>query len=79
MTVAIRPPKPDPRLDLRTQSRIFERDELPYRVQEIQRRTPTIVEVWLAPLAASMQYLPGEYVLLEDRDRRVEQRSYSIA
>lgn len=65
--------------DLGTRSRIVERGEFPYRVEGIGPRTPTIVEVWLAPLAASMQYLPGEYVLLEDRDRRVEQRSYSIA
>lgn len=66
-------------IDAETRSRIVERDEFPYRVEGIRRRTPTIVEVWLSPLAASMQYLPGEYVLLEDRDRRVEQRSYSIA
>lgn len=65
--------EPDPR------ARIFERDSLPYRVGEIQRRTPTIVEVWLAPLGEPMRYLPGEYVLLEDHDGRVEQRSYSIA
>jgi len=41
--------------------------------------TPTIVEVWLRPLGEPMGFLPGEYVLLEDSDRRVAPRSYSIA
>lgn len=52
---------------------------MPYRVSELELRTPTILEVSLRPLAAPLQYLPGQYVLLEDRERRVEQRSYSIA
>jgi CDP-4-dehydro-6-deoxyglucose reductase, E3 len=66
-------------IDAETRSRVVDRDEFPYRVVGVWRRTATIVEVWLSPLAASMQYLPGEYVLLEDLDGRVEQRSYSIA
>ena len=45
----------------------------------IERVTPSIIEVWLHPLAEPMEFLPGEYVLLEDADRRVAPRSYSIA
>ena len=55
------------------------RDEAPYRVSAIERVTPSIVEVCLHPLAEPMEFLPGEYVLLEDSDRRVAPRSYSIA
>jgi CDP-4-dehydro-6-deoxyglucose reductase, E3 len=55
------------------------RDEAPYRVTGIERRTPTIVEVRMRPLAGRLQYLPGEFVLLEDADRTVPPRSYSIA
>jgi CDP-4-dehydro-6-deoxyglucose reductase len=55
------------------------RDEAPYRVRAIERVTPSIVEVWLHPLVEPMGFLPGEYVLLEDSDRRVPPRSYSIA
>ena len=54
-------------------------DEVAYRVSAIAARTPTIVEVQLHPLAKPLEYLPGEFVLLEDRDRRVPPRSYSIA
>jgi CDP-4-dehydro-6-deoxyglucose reductase, E3 len=55
------------------------RDEAPYRVSAIERVTPSIVEVWLRPLGKPMAFLPGEYVLLEDSDRHVPPRSYSIA
>ena len=55
------------------------RDEAPYRVTAIERLTPTIVEAWLHPLAKPLEYLPGEFVLLEDRDRQVPPRSYSVA
>lgn len=55
------------------------RDEAPYRVIAIEQRTPTIVEVWLRPTAAPMDYRPGEYVLLEDSMRQIPPRSYSIA
>jgi CDP-4-dehydro-6-deoxyglucose reductase, E3 len=54
-------------------------DELRYLVAARRQRTPTIVELQLQPLGEPMQYLPGEYLLLEDEERRVEQRSYSIA
>ncbi|MGH2882553.1 MAG: hypothetical protein ACRDPA_07610, partial [Solirubrobacteraceae bacterium] len=43
--------------------------EEPYEVIGIERRTPTILELWLRPVASALEYLPGEYVLLEDRDR----------
>ena len=54
-------------------------DEVPYRASAIERLTPAIVEVQLRPLAAPLEFLPGEFVLLEDRARRVPPRSYSIA
>ncbi|MGH2865858.1 MAG: FAD-binding oxidoreductase [Solirubrobacteraceae bacterium] len=60
-------------------ARIAAQDEVPYRVSELQPRTPTILEVSLRPLTEPLGYLSGQYVLLEDRDRRIEQRSYSIA
>src|SRR6185312_8441397 len=53
--------------------------EEPYEVIGLERRTPTIVELWLRPLDGVLEYLPGEYVLLEDRDRTVPPRSFSIA
>lgn len=60
-------------------ARIAEHDEVPYQVSDLKRRTPTILEVSLRPLTAPLHYLPGQYALLEDRERRIEQRSYSIA
>jgi CDP-4-dehydro-6-deoxyglucose reductase, E3 len=57
----------------------YARVEAPFRAAEIRQRTPTIVELALQPLAEAMQYLPGEYRLLEDDRQRVPQRSYSIA
>ena len=42
------------------QGPIAERDELPYRVTGLERRTPTIVELWLRPLVKPLEYLPGE-------------------
>lgn len=55
------------------------RDEAPYRVSAIERLTPSIVEVWLCPLGQPMEFLPGEYVLLEDAAGEVPPRSYSLA
>ena len=45
----------------------------------IERRTARIVELWLWPRGGALGYLPGEYVLLEDRVRTVPPRSFSIA
>jgi Oxidoreductase FAD-binding domain len=53
--------------------------EEPYQVVEIEGRTPTICELWLRPAGDRLEYLAGEYVLLEDRDHQVPPRSYSIA
>jgi CDP-4-dehydro-6-deoxyglucose reductase, E3 len=53
--------------------------EEPYRVAGLARRTPAIAELSLQPLGAGLDHLPGQYVLLEDRDRAVAPRSYSIA
>lgn len=62
-----------------SQDPVPQRDVAPYRVTGIERRTATIAEVWLRPVADSMTFRPGEYVLLEARDRQVPPRSYSIA
>ena len=53
--------------------------EEPYEVIGIERRTARIVELWLRPRGGALGYLPGEYVLLEDRERTVPPRSFSIA
>jgi CDP-4-dehydro-6-deoxyglucose reductase, E3 len=53
--------------------------EEPHEVIGIERRTPTIVELRLRPLASVIEYLPGEYVLLEGDRHEVPPRSYSIA
>jgi CDP-4-dehydro-6-deoxyglucose reductase, E3 len=52
---------------------------VPYAVAELERRTPTIVEVWLRPLTAPLEFLPGQFVLIEDLALRYPPRSYSIA
>ena len=54
-------------------------DETPYRVIDIERRTPTILELRLRPLTAPLPYRPGEYVLLEEHHKGIPPRSYSIA
>src|SRR5436305_8782068 len=61
-----------------TQQRTAIVDE-PYQIVGIRRRTATIRELWLKPLGAQLEYLAGEYVLLQDRVGEVPQRSYSIA
>lgn len=53
--------------------------EEPYEVRRLEPRTPTIVELELRPLGQVLEYLPGEYVLLEDDRRMVPPRSYSVA
>jgi CDP-4-dehydro-6-deoxyglucose reductase, E3 len=53
--------------------------EAPYRVVAIENVTPTIVELWLWPLGAPRDYLPGEYVLIEEQSGGILPRSYSIA
>ena len=54
-------------------------DEGRWRVCSIEHPTARIVEVWLKPVAERLEYLPGQYVLLEDCEGRVPPRSYSIA
>src|SRR3954470_16186772 len=53
--------------------------EATYQVISADRRTATIREIWLRPLAGAMPFRPGEDVLLESCDRAVPPRSYSIA
>jgi CDP-4-dehydro-6-deoxyglucose reductase len=53
--------------------------EEPYEVRRLERRTPTIVELELHPLGDLLEYLPGEYVLLEDNRHELPPRSYSVA
>jgi CDP-4-dehydro-6-deoxyglucose reductase, E3 len=50
-----------------------------YEVRRLERRTPTIAELELHPLGDPLEYLPGEYVLLEDDRHEVPPRSYSVA
>ncbi len=54
-------------------------ERAPYLVIAVERRTPTIVELLLEPVEGALAYLPGQYVLLEDRDGEVPPRSYSVA
>lgn len=54
--------------------------EEPYEVISKERVTPEISELWLRPRGREpVEYVPGQYVLLEDRERRIAPRSYSIA
>lgn len=53
--------------------------EEPYEVRLLELRTPTIVELELRPLGEILEYLPGEYVLLEDDLHELAPRSYSVA
>jgi CDP-4-dehydro-6-deoxyglucose reductase len=53
--------------------------EAPYRVVAIEAVTPTILELWLSPLDAALEHLPGEYVLIEQPGDGLPPRSYSIA
>ena len=53
--------------------------EEPYEVSGIEHRTATIVELWLRPLGSVLEYVPGEYVLLEDDRANVPPRSFSVA
>ena len=50
-----------------------------YRIRSIGHPTAWIAELWLQPVAGRLEYLPGQYVLLEDCVGRVPPRSYSIA
>src|SRR3954464_9501589 len=54
-------------------------DDAPYAVTAVEPRTPTIVEIWLSPVAEPIEYAPGQYVLLEEVAGDVPPRSYSIA
>ena len=54
-------------------------DDVPYVVTALELLTSTIAEVWLSPEAERIEYLPGQYVLLEDTEHRLVPRSYSIA
>lgn len=53
--------------------------DLEFTVVARSPRTPSIVELVLAPARQTLSYLPGQYVLLGDRDGAVPERSYSIA
>jgi CDP-4-dehydro-6-deoxyglucose reductase len=54
-------------------------DDVPYVVTALESLTSTIAELWLSPEAESIEYLPGQYVLLEDAEHRLVPRSYSLA
>jgi CDP-4-dehydro-6-deoxyglucose reductase len=53
--------------------------EATYRVRSLEHPTDKVAELWLRPRSEAIEYHPGQYVLLEDSDRRIPQRSYSIA
>lgn len=53
--------------------------EYPHRVLESRPVTPVIRELLLEPEGAALPFRPGQYALLDDRDHRVPQRSYSLA
>lgn len=53
--------------------------EYPYRVAGNKPVTPVICELTLAPVTATMPFRAGQYVLLGDRNYRLEPRSYSVA
>ena len=50
-----------------------------YEVAGIERPTATIAELWLRPLDGTLEYLPVEYVLLEDDRHEMPPRSFSVA
>lgn len=54
-------------------------ERAPYRALAIERRTPAIAELALAPLERALVHKPGQYVLLEDAGGAIAPRSYSIA
>ncbi|NYF96979.1 FAD-binding oxidoreductase [Janibacter cremeus] len=41
--------------------------------------TPVVAGLTLQPLEARINFVPGQYVLLQDQERRVPVRSYSVA
>lgn len=53
--------------------------EYGYRVVSTAAVTPVIRELWFEPVAAPLEYRPGQYALLSDTTYAVPQRSYSIA
>jgi CDP-4-dehydro-6-deoxyglucose reductase, E3 len=55
------------------------RDDVPFTVVGKQRRTPVIIELTLCPVTEGINYLPGQYVLIDDTEYRRPPRSYSIA
>ena len=42
-------------------------------------RTPRIMELRIRPVGKQMRYWPGQYVMINDVDRKVTARCYSIA
>lgn len=52
---------------------------LDHEVIASRRRTRRIVELWLRPLTGALEFVPGQFVLLEDEAGTVQPRSYSIA
>jgi CDP-4-dehydro-6-deoxyglucose reductase len=53
--------------------------EEPFAVSAVERCTPTIVEVRLQTAVRRLEFLPGQYALVEDCEHAVPPRSYSIA
>lgn len=54
-------------------------EDVQYRVVSKCARTHAIDELVLQPVAGRLDYLPGQYALVSDIDKRMPERSYSIA
>jgi CDP-4-dehydro-6-deoxyglucose reductase, E3 len=54
-------------------------EDVQYRVVSKCARTRAIDELVLQPVDGRLAYLPGQYALVSDIDRRLPERSYSIA
>src|SRR4051812_7502535 len=54
-------------------------EDVQYRVVSKTARTRTIDELVLQPVDGRLDYMPGQYALVGDIDKRVPERSYSIA
>lgn len=54
-------------------------DDVPFVLAAMRRCTPVITELTLRPAAESINYLPGQYVLIGDTEYRKPPRSYSVA
>jgi CDP-4-dehydro-6-deoxyglucose reductase len=55
------------------------RENVPFVVTDLIRRTPSMLEVQLRPLGENLRYWPGQYVMFGNQAEGAPPRSYSIA